>query len=149
MATGNWGCGAFRGNPQLKLLLQLMAAAMTGRDVCYFTFGDKDLVREGWALYQLFSSKEITVGHLFNIVISYSDNGVALFDYVTNQIHMETVQKPMRYHEEISAKEDKYNLETDEEDEVPSVAPEVSCPLGKPQKKVFFSGPATKRGEGH
>lgn len=43
IATGNWGCGAFRGNPKLKVLLQLMAAAVAGRSMVYFTFGDTSL----------------------------------------------------------------------------------------------------------
>jgi poly(ADP-ribose) glycohydrolase len=43
IATGNWGCGAFRGNPQLKVLLQLMAASVAGRSMVYFTFGDTSL----------------------------------------------------------------------------------------------------------
>lgn len=43
IATGNWGCGAFRGNPQLKVLIQLMAAAVSRRPIVYFTFGDKPL----------------------------------------------------------------------------------------------------------
>ena len=43
VATGNWGCGAFGGDPQLKTLIQLMAAAEAGRDVAYFTFGDTKL----------------------------------------------------------------------------------------------------------
>ena len=30
IATGNWGCGAFGGDPQLKSLIQLMAAAENG-----------------------------------------------------------------------------------------------------------------------
>lgn len=42
-ATGNWGCGAFRGDPQYKSLLQWAAASACGRDAKYFYFGDKRL----------------------------------------------------------------------------------------------------------
>ena len=31
VATGNWGCGVFGGNVQLKSLLQLLAASKVGR----------------------------------------------------------------------------------------------------------------------
>jgi len=40
LATGNWGCGAFGGNPQLKFLLQWMACTVAGRDMLYYPHGD-------------------------------------------------------------------------------------------------------------
>ena len=40
VATGNWGCGAFRGDPPLKALLQWIAASAEGRALRYATFGD-------------------------------------------------------------------------------------------------------------
>ncbi len=40
VATGNWGCGAFRGDPALKAVLQWIAASAEGRAVRYCTFGD-------------------------------------------------------------------------------------------------------------
>eukprot|EP00124_Ichthyophonus_hoferi_P002216 Ihof_evm5s142 gene=Ihof_evmTU5s142 len=45
VATGNWGCGAFGGDLQLKAVLQMMAAGQAGRDMVYFTFGDKALCK--------------------------------------------------------------------------------------------------------
>jgi len=39
-ATGNWGCGAFGGDPQLKALLQWLAASAADRDLVYYPFGD-------------------------------------------------------------------------------------------------------------
>ena len=43
VATGNWGCGASGGDPEMKALIQLMAAAEAGRDVAYFTHGNGQL----------------------------------------------------------------------------------------------------------
>jgi poly(ADP-ribose) glycohydrolase len=40
VATGKWGCGAFKGNPQLKFFLQWMAASANGRDMIFYTFRD-------------------------------------------------------------------------------------------------------------
>lgn len=37
IATGNWGCGAFGGDSQLKFLIQLMAAAIAKKPLMYFT----------------------------------------------------------------------------------------------------------------
>ena len=41
VATGNWGCGAFRGDPALKAVLQWLAASAEGRAVRYYPFGDR------------------------------------------------------------------------------------------------------------
>ncbi len=40
IATGNWGCGAFCGDPPHKAILQWLAASAEGRSLRYFTFGD-------------------------------------------------------------------------------------------------------------
>jgi len=45
VATGNWGCGAFGGNPGVKFLIQLMAASEAKRPIFYFTFDDFKLAR--------------------------------------------------------------------------------------------------------
>ncbi|KAF8818150.1 poly(ADP-ribose) glycohydrolase [Cardiosporidium cionae] len=43
VATGNWGCGAFRGDPQLKGLIQWLAASAVGRSVRYFPVKNKEI----------------------------------------------------------------------------------------------------------
>ena len=46
VATGNWGCGVFGGNLQLKSLLQWLAASQAGRPyVLYFSFQNPDAQR--------------------------------------------------------------------------------------------------------
>jgi hypothetical protein len=40
VATGNWGCGVFAGDPPLKAVLQWLAASAEGRAVRYCNFGD-------------------------------------------------------------------------------------------------------------
>ncbi|GAQ91316.1 Poly (ADP-ribose) glycohydrolase [Klebsormidium nitens] len=66
VATGNWGCGAFGGDVQLKALLQWMAATQAGRpQLLYCSFGDAKaarlaqvgawLRREGWAVGELWA----------------------------------------------------------------------------------------------
>ncbi len=45
IATGNWGCGAFNGNVQLKFVLQWIAAGLTGRSIRYYPFGSKELAK--------------------------------------------------------------------------------------------------------
>lgn len=71
VATGNWGCGAFGGNAQLKALLQLMAAAQTGRNVAYFTFGDPDLRDKLGDMHKFLDKNNVTVGEYFVFIFYY------------------------------------------------------------------------------
>jgi hypothetical protein len=65
VASGNWGCGAFRGDAKLKTLLQLMAASEAGRHLAYFTFGDTGLRDQVYHLYTFLTDKQVTVGKHF------------------------------------------------------------------------------------
>ncbi|KAF7991985.1 hypothetical protein HCN44_010786 [Aphidius gifuensis] len=73
IATGNWGCGAFRGNPQLKVLIQLMAAAVAKRPMVYFTFGDKKLRDSVAEMYWHLVDRNIEIGNLFCLLRQYED----------------------------------------------------------------------------
>ncbi|CAK9831939.1 Poly(ADP-ribose) glycohydrolase [Anthophora retusa] len=73
VATGNWGCGAFRGNPKLKVLLQLMAAAITGRSMVYFTFGDTNLRDDVAEMYTHFVKHEMSIAHIFSLLVQYQE----------------------------------------------------------------------------
>ena len=42
-ATGKWGCGAFNGHPQLKFIIQWIAASAAHRKLLFHPFGDKSL----------------------------------------------------------------------------------------------------------
>ncbi|XP_066364524.1 poly(ADP-ribose) glycohydrolase 1-like [Miscanthus floridulus] len=72
VSTGNWGCGAFGGNPEIKSMIQWIAASQALRPfVNYYTFEDASLerleeviqwiLRHGW-----------TVGELWHMLIEYS-----------------------------------------------------------------------------
>ncbi|XP_078055642.1 poly(ADP-ribose) glycohydrolase isoform X2 [Mustelus asterias] len=71
VATGNWGCGAFGGDARLKSLLQMMAATEAGRDVVYFTFGDRELMTEIYEMHRFLIEKEQTVGHIYRLLERY------------------------------------------------------------------------------
>jgi len=73
VATGNWGCGAYRGDARLKGLLQLMAASLAGRDVAYFTFGDARLRDDLHAVHAALVERRVTVGRLFGLLAHYGD----------------------------------------------------------------------------
>ena len=91
VATGNWGCGAFCGDVRLKFLIQLMAAAENKRDMAYFTFGDRDLVRDGGDMYKFLVDNNITVGKLYSLLLGYCQltrdpSGEQLFKYIYQQV---------------------------------------------------------------
>ncbi|XP_012540752.1 poly(ADP-ribose) glycohydrolase [Monomorium pharaonis] len=71
IATGNWGCGAFRGNPKLKVLIQLMAAAVAGRSMVYFTFGDTKLRDDVAAMYAHLVHHDIDIARLYSMLSEY------------------------------------------------------------------------------
>jgi poly(ADP-ribose) glycohydrolase len=41
IVTGNWGCGAFRGNLQLKFLIQWIGCSMAEKRMIYCPYGKK------------------------------------------------------------------------------------------------------------
>ncbi|KAL4512184.1 hypothetical protein ABPG72_005186 [Tetrahymena utriculariae] len=43
IVTGNWGCGSFHGDVQLKFIIQWIACSMQERDMIYCTFGNEHL----------------------------------------------------------------------------------------------------------
>ncbi|XP_071952189.1 poly(ADP-ribose) glycohydrolase-like [Antedon mediterranea] len=100
IATGNWGCGAFGGDPRLKALLQLMAAAECQRDMAYFTFNDASLCSDLHNIHAFLIRHEVTVRSLLNVLQQYSKSGqsLSLYDYIY-QFYT------------------KYNESTDEEDQ--------------------------------
>ncbi|CAG7785072.1 unnamed protein product [Allacma fusca] len=52
VATGKWGCGAFKGDAHLKTILQLLAASQASRHLVLFTFGDLFLQKEVEEMYE-------------------------------------------------------------------------------------------------
>ena len=69
VASGNWGCGAFRGNKELKTLIQWIAASMAGRPLHYHTFDSTQLGKEQGELFKLLNEKSVTVGQLYQRVM--------------------------------------------------------------------------------
>jgi len=74
VASGNWGCGAYRGDPKLKTLLQLMAASEAGRHLAYFTFGDAELRDQLYHMYKFLTDKQVTVGQLWRLLCQYYEH---------------------------------------------------------------------------
>uniref|UniRef100_A0A8C7LH14 poly(ADP-ribose) glycohydrolase n=2 Tax=Oncorhynchus kisutch TaxID=8019 RepID=A0A8C7LH14_ONCKI len=92
IATGNWGCGAFNGDPKLKALVQLMAAARAKRGVSFFTFNNFILERELQDMHHLLDTHRTTVGELYELLVDYcaviqlAHTHADLFDWIRNTL---------------------------------------------------------------
>ncbi|XP_068628369.1 uncharacterized protein [Battus philenor] len=73
VATGNWGCGRRQlGHPQLKLLLQWLAASVAGVPaLIYYTFGNEKLFKLD-TLVRVLVDRKWTVGQLTRAVLKFS-----------------------------------------------------------------------------
>ncbi|XP_041013592.1 poly(ADP-ribose) glycohydrolase 1 isoform X1 [Juglans microcarpa x Juglans regia] len=93
IVTGNWGCGAFGGDPELKTIIQWLAASQALRPfISYYTFGLKALQNldqvTRWIL-----SHQWTVGDLWNMLVDYSyqkyngQTSVGFFTWLLPSLH--------------------------------------------------------------
>nr|XP_054771282.1 uncharacterized protein LOC129279206 [Lytechinus pictus] len=91
IATGNWGCGVFGGDPQLKSLLQWVAASQCrAPSLFYYSFNDKRVQQLEQVTLKI-QTKRWSVGDLMRIVLEYchhvttsgEESGkLGLFDYI-------------------------------------------------------------------
>ncbi|ELR17423.1 poly(adpribose) glycohydrolase, putative [Acanthamoeba castellanii str. Neff] len=80
VATGNWGCGAFGGFHDVKAIIQLMAAAVAGRPLRYFTFGEPGLANALKEVYAFLREKRVTVSALWEVLCDVSGEVTAYLD---------------------------------------------------------------------
>lgn len=71
VATGNWGCGAFGGDVELKLLQQWIAASAVGRSLEYCTFGNEELQTSFTAVQKALETSNCTVADLYVALLMY------------------------------------------------------------------------------
>ena len=67
-ATGNWGCGVFGGDTQLKAVIQWLAASVAKRPIIYFPFDDEYTSRLP-DLVTIAQQQEHTVGSIFRLIL--------------------------------------------------------------------------------
>ena len=77
IATGNWGCGAFGGNHQLKFIQQWIAASFAGiKRLDYYTFGHQKM-EEAQKNYNIIKNTFKTANSLYYAILNlniYDDN---------------------------------------------------------------------------
>lgn len=72
IATGNWGCGAFGGDPELKAMIQWLAASQALRPfISFYTFG-LEVLQSLAQVSQWIILHKWNVGDLWNMLIEYS-----------------------------------------------------------------------------
>ncbi|MEI6604955.1 MAG: hypothetical protein WCP35_06575 [Verrucomicrobiota bacterium] len=64
IATGNWGCGLFKGDVELKSILQWLAASRAGRAIHYHPWNEERVYRELPPLAERLCASRITVGEV-------------------------------------------------------------------------------------
>ncbi|KAE9411911.1 hypothetical protein Angca_006309, partial [Angiostrongylus cantonensis] len=87
VATGNWGCGVFGGDKELKILIQMMAAAHAGRDMIYYTFSSRSFEYSANEQYEKMVQKKASVGAVYKALTSYQKERernprLSVFDHV-------------------------------------------------------------------
>ncbi|CAL8135921.1 unnamed protein product [Orchesella dallaii] len=90
IATGNWGCGVFNGDVQLKFLIQWVAASEAGRNGMQFhTIGDELLSQDIKAMQDFLIKQDFNIGDLYKAMIGYHakiSEHSCLFNYLVHSI---------------------------------------------------------------
>lgn len=73
LATGNWGCGAFGGDRQLKFLIQMMSASQADRDMIYYTFDHQHTFNNLTSIVSMIDQFNLTIGEVYKLILEYSD----------------------------------------------------------------------------
>lgn len=102
VATGNWGCGAFGGDPYLKAIIQMMVCAHHSRPLAYFTFGNCELRDDLHELWKLFRAHGTTVQQMWSVLRRFKKEGAAtksLYQFVLDELkilhkHKQPGEKP-------------------------------------------------------
>ena len=69
IATGNWGCGVFKGNVHLKALMQVMAASQVGCDELLYCTCDDAFRAKLMEVVEKLRDRGCTVGMLYNYIL--------------------------------------------------------------------------------
>ncbi|KAL8450934.1 hypothetical protein Emag_003040 [Eimeria magna] len=103
--TGNWGCGFFGGDPQLKFLLQWIGASLCGRSMRYFAWGLPALLQRA-LLYKVIVAllegpPTWTCGRLWKVLLEGSMGSspplraMGVFSYVLHRAAGAAVAAPL------------------------------------------------------
>jgi len=92
VATGNWGCGNYRGDPELKFFIQWIAASHWERPgLAYYTADDEKQALKIESIIVILNELNVkTVGSLYQLLMKYYKDNVisrfrmSIFEYLDN-----------------------------------------------------------------
>jgi len=99
IATGNWGCGAFNGDLELKAMLQVLVASVVEKNIYYCPFDKIEFADRFGLVIQNLKAHNITTDILYKLIRSYNTNvifkhvnhdsppKISLFDYILGTLH--------------------------------------------------------------
>lgn len=97
IATGNWGCGAFGGDIELKFLIQMIAAAEADRDLIYYTFHDENVSKTLEVIQEIIQNLDTST--VYNIIGQYHEYKSANRHGLTISQFMSETTKKSEYFE--------------------------------------------------
>ena len=87
IATGKWGCGAFKGDPGLKYFIQLLAASEAQRNLIFYTFNDRELAQNIKNFNNLITDKEVTVKQLYHLICDFRNQDYPdIFHFISDNM---------------------------------------------------------------
>jgi poly(ADP-ribose) glycohydrolase len=93
-ATGNWGCGVFGGDPQLKSLIQWLAASACGRELDYYVYGDKRVANLEHVVKEV-SKAGVSCSQFFEVLVKAARAGSGqVFDQILRELKDGSAKTP-------------------------------------------------------
>ena len=87
IATGKWGCGVFKGNPELKFIIQWMAATKANRNIIFCSFKDDVFFQKAKEFVYHAENNKLNLETLMNILEKLSLNkNEKVFEFVLNEL---------------------------------------------------------------
>lgn len=92
IATGNWGCGVFNGDPYLKTLIQIIAASVMNREIVYFAFNEEQLKKDFEKIKCILEKRpQLTVPQLYRITLEFAqqkqkERKLDLFSFLSRKL---------------------------------------------------------------
>ncbi|CDW78970.1 poly(adp-ribose) glycohydrolase 1-like [Stylonychia lemnae] len=85
ISSGKWGCGAFKGDPQLKFLIQWIAVSIVNRPLIFATLKDLNRLEKLPQIIKTLGNKEVK--DVFGYLVKYS-NGFQEFNLFDSILKM-------------------------------------------------------------
>jgi len=98
IATGNWGCGAYNGELELKALLQILVASIAGRNIYYCPFDQIKFADQLAVVMNSLKQHKITTDLLYKLIRTYNNEvifthvnqnkppSISLFNYILETV---------------------------------------------------------------